>query len=472
MRRSYLAAALAAAALAVVPLSAARANEAYVEHASGEPVALAGYGSGAAEIYTSPTLTLDVNRAMFGLLGWKTYDVASPEMRSLVRELTLAVGLWNNVPGSRLRLAVGQLRDIRLPESASQRPDGMNLVTLVMGGGIGGAAHPKLGRDSGGTPCIVEADFHVNVDLLDDPLWKFVTPHELGHAVGFTHSSLWTRLLKATGATSAPSVMSYDAGWNGVLAPDDIATAARMYPDSFNRISRTTGTVRGRALRSRGRPLYGAIAVLIDRTSGAAVGFRHTGYATSTPARLPQTDGLLEIDGVAPGTYDLLVVNAQDRSLISGAFNRWDALGSLELDDVTGVTRWQRGDGGLNPATFRPAWLRGLRVAAGETLDLPDVTAGTDRSLARAVSARGDRRVELNWSRAFKAVGSRQAEALDYFVEVRAAAGGAPLLDLRVHGDALVTHLPRGAYDYRVRARWNTDEAPFVQRAWTPFSVR
>lgn len=134
--------------------------------------------------------------------------------------------------------------------------------------------------------------------LADDPTLDLVlvTAHEVGHAIGFGHSTL----SKAFPVEQHP-VMHWKHGGAGLLL-DDIAAASTAYP--VTGIPATTATIRGRlVVEGEGFPVTGINVVAIDASTDVAAVARLSGE--SGPP------GSFELPYLPPGSYDLAFLDAE-----------------------------------------------------------------------------------------------------------------------------------------------------------------
>ncbi len=361
------------------------AGEGYKEKSTGVTVMLDGYGLGNTEIYEMPRFQVDINRRVWikgGTPKWITLPGNNPEIRTLVRNLTVSLGFWEYIPTCRLRFRLGYFRTI----TGTFVKDSYNVVSLAGGAyQYGGQASGHL-DDSGGLPESTEFDAKINrsTNSGDASGAQATTVHEIGHGIGFTHSWLHRNsVLRLTGSRSPHSIMSYSTGNEGiinggVLNADDVALASRTYPNQFHRLSRTTGTVLGVARTADGRlDIYGANVILIERSTGQAFLHRISGYASSPPNGV--LNGRFSLTGVPPGTYDLVIAPMDDPSITLGFI---EPSISYMLLMANGTTDWPRAT--LNfAAGFERGWVRNIEVVPGRIVDVGDALAGEDREVSR-----------------------------------------------------------------------------------------
>jgi hypothetical protein len=134
--------------------------------------------------------------------------------------------------------------------------------------------------------------------------------HELGHALGFSHSAVWSAMMypyapaPGTFTGARPTAQQPDAS----LGDDDRSGLRVLYPDASN--SLFGGSIRGRVLPANLLSLpvsppgvtgiFGAHVVAIDAASGAVAGATLGGWSC-TGTGPAQFDGSYAIDGLAIG---------------------------------------------------------------------------------------------------------------------------------------------------------------------------
>jgi len=203
---------------------------------------------------------------------------------------------------------------------ASLAQDGVNRVFFAGAApdmdplGDGGVAYAQLWEDEAGT--VIEADIVLNdraYTFVADPAeagvgsvrptvhLASVLTHELGHVWGLGHS-------KVVGGAMVPW------SWPGLDQPtcDERATVAAAYRAPFG------GQVRG-----QDAALGGVEVVLWDRLEGQAVG-----------AVAAEDDGGFALEGVPPGTYDLLAYPAVEGPPSACPDGTWQPT-PRQLDDQT-----------------------------------------------------------------------------------------------------------------------------------------
>lgn len=376
---------LVAAALAVPSL--ARAGEGYPERTAGGTVIWDGYGVGHGETYVAPVIPFTMN-LMVDDPDWRTTTDEEKQLIAFRGAIVAvqAMGYWENVPTARLEL---DLEDVAMVAEPWTVQDGRNLITLGWGDPLLAAGTRPFLDDPDGVAEIVEADiavapsfFYPDAPTTELERGRAVLTHELGHALGFNHSPLGDRGVRADGALvaglSVRSIMN-EKGTTpaaGMLGADDIALVSRLYPDHFNRLARTTGSVRARVLDTTGTSdIYGATVYLVDPASGRVVVSGLSGWQYIAPAP-GADDGRVELEGAPPGTYDVYVT----RTRATQCNPDCTKIGMVELT-ATGSQTYPT----VNTWFDTPAgWgrVRGVPVAAGEVVDVGYLRFGADRTFA------------------------------------------------------------------------------------------
>jgi hypothetical protein len=133
-----------------------------------------------------------------------------------------------------------------------------------------------------------------------------VATHEIGHLLGLDHSGLAEAVMFPFGDTTS-------AGERRSLSLDDLLGIAFLYPSP--NFAASTGEITG-TVDLAGSPAFAAQVVVINAANGNVVMDRLTG-----------ADGTFDIQGVPPGTYNLLVLPlAPDESVglyTLGNFSGW-----------------------------------------------------------------------------------------------------------------------------------------------------
>jgi len=166
--------------------------------------------------------------------------------------------------------------------------------------------------------------------------------HELGHFLGFSHSSVWSAIMfpfaPAPGTFSGmrPTTQQPD----GPLGDDDRTGLRVLYPNPADAVHQ--GLISGRispanplalpALPPSVTGVFGAQVVAVDASSGAVVGATIGGWSCTAPGPA-QFDGAYQIDGLAVGHSYTVYAEALNGAVDSSQFD--NAIASLCRNVVT-----------------------------------------------------------------------------------------------------------------------------------------
>jgi uncharacterized protein (TIGR03437 family) len=114
-----------------------------------------------------------------------------------------------------------------------------------------------------------------------------VAVHEIGHVLGLDHSGVATAIMKA-------SITQTNSVANRLIHSDDAISAAALYP--LPTFAPSTGRISGVITSSLGTTVRSAHVVAVRTPSGVPVA-----------SQLTSPDGSYHIDGLPPGSYQLLV---------------------------------------------------------------------------------------------------------------------------------------------------------------------
>ncbi len=232
-----------------------------------------------------------------------------PEDSDPVGAIQAAANTWSQA-GSRLRISTS-------PTQLGPNPfDRFNVIlstdTPEVRSVVGGALAVTDSRFFASSGLITDSDIYLNPNptipygttgaqgTLD--LQAIVT-HEMGHAIGSSHSTLPT----------ATMFWSYSDIFTRTLSDDDIAFVRSAYPAAG---APPTGTIAGFVTLPSGLPARGAMVTAVDPATGITIG-----GLTST------VDGSFFINSVTPGQY---IVYAEP--LDGPAFPEHVGLSSLSVD--------------------------------------------------------------------------------------------------------------------------------------------
>lgn len=273
------------------------------------------------------------------------------ELRMLVRSIDRGTALWRLAPHTRVKVRGGRYRIVRERFLRDQQ----NLMSLTDSLVAGGQAVPWGERTPDG-PVIVESDILIRTDMLDSVIkCTRIIVHEVGHTLGFNHSWL-----------SRKAFMG-DRGWDGRLKPDveqgristadDLAIVADLYPDPRNRISRTHGTIRGRAWNGT-RAVSGASILILSGNEPILHGV--SGYRAG--------GGQFSMSGIPPGTYTVVLTSQWETNHEGSKMYeaRIEPSGMMDHTEI--------------PTEFvLRGVVRNVSIRAGETVDLGYALAGVER---------------------------------------------------------------------------------------------
>lgn len=240
--------------------------------------------------------------------------------------------LWEDIPTSELSFVIVDV--IRAAGDPGHQPHQLQINVVNRADATNAGAS---GPDAAGNPgqwfgCV--ADQGVNLPP--------VTAHEVGHALGFAHSTVSVAFDSAH-----HGVMHWASSYIDDVNVDDVAAATALYPTQ-QIVADFTGTVTGRMLsRDTSLPVDGLNVVAVD-----ASGVPHTAQITGTNGA---ADGEFTLHQLAPGDYVIQVLDGHSYK------------GSV------GVSPEPTWDGGYQADNFDMLEIP-VTVGIVETVDLGDVS--------------------------------------------------------------------------------------------------
>ncbi len=281
------------------------------------------------------------------VLIWVKNGVDPADEARVLADIDTALGWWEAVPTSHLSFDV-----VQVAHSATEPPRLPHQLMIIVGNAAdltsGGASPPVSGNPG--------TWFGAVADSLTIEMTK-VAAHEVGHAIGFGHSTI----SQAFAPGNYPNMHWAVAGTVPQLSADDIAAISVAYPNPAQPLSATTGTIRGRlVIQGTTIPISGVNVVAVEQATGEPRVARQTGPRI-TPFPSP-ADGVFELVGLAPGTYEVQMLDGHSyRGFVLGV--------SFPGDGITsgGMRMGYQAD---NFATFSAA---PVSVNAGQVVDLGDV---------------------------------------------------------------------------------------------------
>ena len=206
---------------------------------------------------------------------------------NILSQIQAAANVWNQVPGSIIRVGFGGVVNIGNPAQTAPGidvvfgndvPPGLLAFTTLTVDSSKVASSPAFVPIMRSTITLPGNMTTPNQIGSYDDLFFLIAAHEFGHALGLQHTL--TSGLMATQYTSATTK-------SAPLSPDDIAGISMLYPTQS--YAAGTGTISGTVLA-------GGKAVNLANV----VALSANGVAIST---LTNPDGIFQIQGVPPGQY-------------------------------------------------------------------------------------------------------------------------------------------------------------------------
>jgi hypothetical protein len=264
-------------------------------------------------------------------------QTANGRLAEIEQVITQSMGAWSGVSGTTLQTVPATVTRTSVQNACGT--DGVNSICfdqadLAFTPGVlaftRAITADRIGVQAGsGTPAtevgeILDADIYFNPS---DSHVAYATPsalpsaasaydleslltHELGHALGFSHSAVWSAIMfpyapaPGTFSGARPTVLQPD----GPLGDDDRTGLRILYPDAADSLH--TGSIRGRILPANPLSLpafppgvsgiFGSHVVAVDAESGAVLGATIGGWSCTDPGPT-QFDGSYVLERLPVG---------------------------------------------------------------------------------------------------------------------------------------------------------------------------
>lgn len=284
----------------------------------------------------SPTIVASPIQIVLWVLPGVTLD---NEVR-VAEQIMQGADLWRDVPTSCISFSLNRI--VRSPTEPTRLP---SELMIIVGNGSdinnGGASHPSNGNPGTWFGAVADSP---SMNMID------VAAHEIGHAIGFEHTTIGGPLY---GAADYP-IMHWAARVTNIthtLTQDDIAAVSVAYPCAATPLNGSTGTVQGRIVAGP-TPLRGVNVIAVNTATNRPVVSILTGsFGTAA--------GEFSLRGLPPGNYRL---DYRDGHSYLGVRRPLENTSS-------GVD----GRGGFQVDNFAPFSSSSFTIAAGQTLALGDV---------------------------------------------------------------------------------------------------
>lgn len=297
----------------------------------------------------SPTITQNPVEVVI----WVKPGVTPANEARVLTEIREGLDMWQAVQTSILAFDIVQV--VHSPTQPAKQP---HQLMIIVGNSddltFGGASFPYAGNP--GTWYGAAADIPgINLPL--------VTAHEVGHAVGFHHSTI----SNAFPAGTYPVMHWAIGGQSGTLTPDDIAAVSTAYPNPSQPLLGSTGTILGRLIvKGTTIPVSGVNVAAVNQASGVPMVARLSGPRVFT-SQIIQADGEFRLVGLPPGLYQLQYLDGHSfRGRIP--LVRWPS------DNITS----NGSRGGYQADNFAAFSSSNVQVTVGGVVNLGDVPVTLD----------------------------------------------------------------------------------------------